>query len=86
MKIHILLFYLLTGFVNRVNAQTMVTPAGPQETPLLLTGATAHLGNVQIIENAVIGFDKGKLTIVAKSGEAVNKSGYEIVDVAGKHI
>lgn len=86
MKIHILLFCLLTGFVNRVNAQTMVTPAGPQETPLLLTGATAHLGNGQIIENAVIGFDKGKLTIVAKSGEAVNKSGYEIVDVTGKHI
>lgn len=86
MKIHILLFCLLTGFVNRVNAQTMVTPAGPQETPLLLTGATAHLGNGQIIENAIIGFDKGKLTIVAKSGEAVNKSGYEIVDVTGKHI
>ena len=81
-----ILFCLLMGFANLIDAQTMVIPARPQSTPLLLTGATAHLGNGQVIENAIIGFDKGQLTIVASSGADVDKAGYETVDVTGKHI
>ena len=60
-------------------------PVADQENPILLTGATAHLGDGTVIENAAIGFDKGKLTIVS-SNDNVDASGYEVIDVAGKHI
>ena len=86
MKRYIILLSLLTSIAFLAKAQTMVTPAPPQSKPLLLTGATAHLGNGQVIENALIGFDQGKLTIVAGTGEDINKTGYETVDVTGQHI
>ena len=86
MKRYIILFILLTSISCLARAQTMVTPAPPQSMPLLLTGATAHLGNGQVIENALIGFDQGKLTIVAGTGEDIDKTGYETIDVTGQHI
>lgn len=78
--IHILL--LMGGIVQ---AQTPV-PAPAQSKPIALTGATAHLGNGQVIENAVIAFDKGKLTVVAPAASNPNLSGYEVINVNGKHI
>ncbi len=63
-------------------------PAPPQESPIALVGGTAHIGNGEVIENAVIGFEEGKLTIVA-SASSVNDeqlSGYEQIDVSGKHL
>ncbi|MCS6973658.1 MAG: amidohydrolase family protein [Cyclobacteriaceae bacterium] len=66
-------------------AQTPV-PAPPQSKPIALTGATAHLGNGQVINNAVVAFDKGKLTIVAPASSNPNLSGYEVINVSGKHI
>ncbi|MDW8330910.1 MAG: amidohydrolase family protein [Cyclobacteriaceae bacterium] len=66
-------------------AQTPV-PAPPQSKPIALTGATAHLGNGQVISNAVVAFDKGKLTIVAPASSNPNLSGYEVINVSGKHI
>lgn len=64
----------------------MPVPAKPQDKKIVLTGAVAHLGNGQVIQNAVIGFDKGKLTIVADASTNPNISGYEEMKVTGKHI
>lgn len=61
-------------------------PAKPQTKPVILTGATIHLGNGQVIENGVIAFDKGIITQVAASGAAVDRSNAEVIDVKGKHI
>lgn len=61
-------------------------PAKPQAKPVILTGATIHLGNGQVIENGVIAFDKGIITQVAASGAAVDRSNAEVIDVKGKHI
>jgi len=67
-------------------AQTPV-PAKPQSKPIALMGATAHLGNGQVIQNAIIAFDKGKLTIVADATTSrFDLTGYEVISVAGKHI
>lgn len=41
------------------------TPAPAQTQSIVLVGATAHLGNGQVIPNAAIGFKEGKLTLVA---------------------
>ena len=67
------------------NAQTPV-PANAQSRPIALTGAVAHLGNGQVINNSVIGFDKGKLTIVADATTNPNLSGYEVINITGKHV
>ena len=85
-KKYILMLCLFAGIAFQAIGQTSVVPAKPQTIPILLTGATAHLGNGQVIENAMIGFDKGKLTVVGNAGANFDKAGYEIIDVAGKHI
>ncbi len=82
--IHITILIIL--FPACMLAQTRVIPADPQESPILLKGATAHLGNGEVIENAQIGFEAGKLTIVAQSDETVDDDGYTVIDLSGKHI
>jgi imidazolonepropionase-like amidohydrolase len=62
------------------------TPAPPQSKPIYLVGATVHVGNGTVIENAVVGFDKGKLTLVGGAATAFDKTNAEVFDVKGKHI
>ncbi|MFD2514956.1 amidohydrolase family protein [Pontibacter locisalis] len=61
------------------------TPAPKQSKPVLLKGATLHVGNGTVVENAAVGFDKGKITYAGPQAGA-NLSGYEVVDVTGQHI
>ena len=68
-----------------VLSQTPV-PAKPQDKKIVLTGGIAHLGNGQVIQNAVIGFDNGKLTMIADASTNPNTAGYEEIKVAGKHV
>jgi imidazolonepropionase-like amidohydrolase len=51
----------------------------------MLVGGTAHLGNGQIIKNSAVGFENGKLTVVGTAGSTDN-SGYEVVQISGKHV
>ncbi len=44
--------------------QTNNIPAPPQDGAVLIVGARAHLGNGEVIENALIGFEDGQLTLV----------------------
>lgn len=60
-------------------------PAPKQGKPLLLKGATLHVGNGQVVQNAAVGFDNGKITYAGPQNGA-NLSGYEVVDVTGQHI
>ncbi|GAA4430315.1 amidohydrolase [Pontibacter saemangeumensis] len=60
-------------------------PAPKQSRPMLLKGATLHVGNGTVIENAAVGFDNGKITYAGPQNGA-NLSGYEVVDVTGQHI
>ena len=66
-------------------SQTPV-PVTAQDRKIALTGGVAHLGNGQVIQNSVIGFDKGKLTIVADASAHPDLSGYEEIKIAGKHV
>jgi imidazolonepropionase-like amidohydrolase len=71
------------------NAYAQVpAPAPPQANPIALVGGTAHVGNGTVIENAVVAFDQGKLTIVAAASSVTDAqlSGYDQVDVSGKHV
>ena len=62
-------------------------PAKAQEKPILLEGGTAHLGNGQVIENALIAFENGKLTHVGGASSAqFNRDQYQVIPCKGKHI
>ena len=61
-------------------------PAPPQSEPILITGAVAHLGNGEVIENAAIGFTDGKITLVGKAEEGTALAGHRVIDATGKHV
>ncbi|GAA4301650.1 amidohydrolase family protein [Nibribacter koreensis] len=62
-------------------------PAVKQNKATVLTGATLHVGNGQVVEKAAIAFDNGKITYAGPaSGFNAGATAYEKVDVAGKHI
>ncbi|MBL7826055.1 MAG: amidohydrolase family protein [Saprospiraceae bacterium] len=63
-------------------------PAKPQSAPILILGATAHLGNGQTIANSAIGFENGKITLVADATTIrLDRTKYsKIFDASGKHV
>ncbi len=65
--------------------QANISPAKPQSKPILITGATIHVGNGQVIENGYIAFDKGKITAIG-SGTAPNASFIEVILANGKQV
>jgi len=66
--------------------QYVPTPAAAQSQAILLKGATAHLGNGDVIENAYIAFADGKLTVVGSAAVATGFNTHKIIDVTGKHV
>ncbi len=63
-------------------------PAPPQRGSVLILGATAHIGNGQVIPNSAIAFENGRLTLVADATTIrIDPSKYSrIFDAAGKHV
>ena len=62
-------------------------PAGPQAKPVLITGATLHVGNGTVVPNATVAFAQGKLTYAGPaSGFTADKAGYETVDGTGQDL
>ena len=87
MKNSMILFFIVCALApGLLAAQTTNIPAAPQPGAILIKGATAHLGNGQVIDNAIIAFDQGKLTIVGDANTAVNESEFEVIDASNKHI
>ncbi|WP_411768290.1 amidohydrolase family protein [Winogradskyella sp. A3E31] len=81
-KINSILFLLCItfGFAQQ-------TPADKQSKPIAIVGATAHIGNGEVIENSVITFADGKLTNVADATMVkMDMTGMEVIDASGKHV
>ncbi len=73
-------------FTIKSGAQHVPAPAPPQTQPVLIKGATAHLGNGEVIENSLVAFERGKITFV---GHATVKRGFpnhKEIAAAGKHL
>lgn len=79
--IAILLAYLFIG----VEANAQQTPAPKQSVAISIEGATAHLGNGEVIENSLIMFEDGKLTFVGSAMSRIARRGEKIIG-KGKHI
>ncbi len=65
--------------------QANISPAGPQAKPIVISGATIHVGNGQVINSGYIIFDKGKITAIGE-GSAPNTAGADVIDATGKQI
>jgi imidazolonepropionase-like amidohydrolase len=65
--------------------QANILPAKAQSKPVIISGATIHIGNGRVINNGYIAFDKGKITAVGE-GSAPNTSGAEVINAAGKQV
>ena len=72
-----------TGLFGQIPA-----PAPAQTVAILLLNGVAHIGNGNVIQNSVIAFEKGKLTLVADATtKSVDTSLYKIViHLNGKHV
>lgn len=58
-----------------------------QSASVLLVGATIHVGNGTVIENAVVGITNGKINLVSSASGSYNKSEYsETITITGKHV
>lgn len=75
----VFLFFL----IGTINAQQ--TPADVQTTAISIEGATAHLGNGQVIENSLIMFTDGKITFVGSAMAKIARQG-TVIDAKGQHV
>lgn len=61
-------------------------PAKPQSQKVVITGATAHIGNGSVIENSIIAFEGGKITYAGPASGYTAGSSEQIIEASGKHI
>ncbi|MDA0177129.1 hypothetical protein C7H62_0241 [Mesoflavibacter sp. HG96] len=80
-KLNILLLTLLVSF----SGLAQQTPAPKQSNAYSIEGATLHMGNGNVIKNALIMFDNGKITFVGSAMMKIARQG-EIIDAKGKHV
>lgn len=86
MRITVLLSTLLLALTHAAMAQ-LPSPGKLPAKAVVLAGATAHLGNGEVMENAAIGFEGGKITFVMPmTNIRLNREEADIIDVTGKHV
>ena len=61
------------------------TPANKQTEDYSIEGATAHLGNGQIIENSLIMFSEGKIVFAGNANARIARRG-TVINAKGKHV
>jgi hypothetical protein len=83
-KLSILILMLFCSPVSAVTPE----PAPVQETAIVLIGATAHIGDGSVINNALLMFSKGKITHIGSAAEGPpgGPDGHHLIDVSGQHI
>ncbi|MCF6361166.1 MAG: amidohydrolase family protein [Cyclobacteriaceae bacterium] len=78
--------FILVFSASAVMAQ-LPQPAEPQPNAILLKGGIAHLGNGKVIQNSLIGFDEGKITLVGDATRSkIDVAGYTVIDITGQHV
>ncbi len=78
----LLLFYF--GIIMLATAQPAAI-APPQASKIIITGATVHIGNGEVIENGTIAFENGKITYVGAALTAMNGAS-KVLSANGKHV
>ncbi len=78
------LFIFSLGIFTAVQAQETVYPAPQQTGTTVITNATIHVGNGQVLEHASIVMKDGKITAVGTS--VTPPAGAQTIDAQGKHV
>ncbi|MHB1195819.1 MAG: amidohydrolase family protein [Lutibacter sp.] len=78
------IYSLLFLFLS-ITISAQQTPAPKQTADYSIEGATAHLGNGEIIENSLIMFSNGKLVFVGSALMKIARMG-EVTNATGKHV
>ncbi len=76
-----LICFLLAGSIS-----AQQTPAPKQSEAVTIVGATAHIGNGEIIENSLIIFENGKITQIMDAGSTKMQYRGDIIQAEGKHV
>lgn len=84
MKKHIYIYTLCLTVLFSSFSYAQQTPAPKQSQAISIVGATAHIGNGQVIENATIVFENGKIIRVGTS--ATTQTAGKVIDAKGKHV
>jgi imidazolonepropionase-like amidohydrolase len=84
MKKIFLIFGGLLLSISLTYGQANIAPAKPQSKPIVITGATIHVGNGQVISNGYIAFDKGKITAIGSGSAPI--TGADVIDASGKQL
>lgn len=83
----IFIYIVQLVFVSSSVWAQLPQPAVPQTDAILLKGGIAHLGNGEVIQNSLIGFDEGKITIVVDATASdMDVAGYTVIDITGQHV
>ena len=79
------IFFSILSFAFVIaNAQSNVYPAPKQSQPVAITGATVHIGNGQVLNNATVVMVDGKITAVGANVQV--PAGAQTVNAQGKHV
>ena len=80
------LYTLLLTLVFVVSTKAQQVPGAVQSEAITISGATAHIGNGQVIENAIITFENGKITSVKTQNNSSLELKGRVIDATGKHV
>ncbi len=80
-KIILFIFSLLS---SGLFAQENMHPAPAQTKKIVITGATVHVGNGQVLEKGIVSIENGKIKL--ESVTPTPSSELEIIDATGKHL
>ena len=80
------IYIIIAILIFSGNAYAQQTPADKQSEPVTIVGATAHLGNGEIIENSLIIFEDGKLIEVIDASLTKRQYPGKIINAEGKHV
>ena len=77
---------LLSFFLLNISfGQYVPVPAPAQSVPVLISGATVHLGTGTVMENADVAFAEGKITAVVPSGTQQFPN-HRVIEAKGMHV
>lgn len=81
------IYTVLACFLVTSLIQAQQTPAPEQSKTIAIVGATAHIGNGEIISNSIIIFSKGKIqTVVDGTVAKIDMQNMEVISANGKHV